>query len=452
MRILHLQKPAERRMAERLIRREPLSELKGPGNRSDLTRRVFGKLLTPEQAVERIVEDVRRKGDPALFAYCRKLDGFRADAGNLRVTRAEVRSALRRLDPGLLKALRTAVRNVRAFHMRERPARWFHDGPDVGMGQRWTPIDRAGLYVPGGLAAYPSSVVMNVIPAKEAGVRRVVVVTPVKRDGRVPDAVVAAAHLSGADLILKIGGAQAVAALAYGTKSVPQVDKIVGPGNLFVSLAKRRVFGTVGIDGFQGPSEVLILADGSVHASWAAADLLAQAEHDEMAMPLLVTTSAAYAREVSREVETQLELLDRRETAQDSIKSRGALLVAPDRARALEFANRYAAEHLEILCRDARSWLPGIRHAGALFVGPFSAEAFGDYTAGPNHVLPTGGTARYASGLSVFDFLKRTNVLEVKPRGVRSLGPDTVALATSEGLTAHAQSVLFRLRGAREKR
>jgi len=297
------------------------------------------------------------------------------------------------------------------------------------------------------LAAYPSSVVMNVIPAKEAGVERVVVVTPVKKDGRVPDAVVAAAHLSGADEILKVGGAQAVAALAYGTASVPKVDKIVGPGNLFVALAKRKVQSEVGTDGFPGPSEVLILADGSVSAAWAAADLLAQAEHDEMATPLLVTTSRAYAAEVAREVEVQLELLRRRDIARDSLLSRGAVVVVKDRRRMVEVANRFAPEHLEILCRDPRSWLPEIRHAGAVFVGPYSAEAMGDYTAGPNHVLPTQGTARHASGLSVYDFLKRTNILEVKAAGVRKLGADTVALAEAEGLTAHAQSVIFRMNG-----
>ncbi len=450
MRILHDNRPSDRKRVERLIRHESLVDLKGPGSRADLTRRVFGKALTPEKAVERIVDDVRLQGDRALFAYCRKLDGFAANAGNLRVTAPEARAALKRIPPNLLKALQTAIRNVRFFHMKEKPTRWFHDGPAVGMGQRWTPIESAGLYVPGGLAAYPSSVIMNVIPAKEAGVKRVVVVTPVKKDGRVPDAVVAAAHLSGADLILKVGGAQAVAALAYGTKSVPKVDKIVGPGNLFVALAKRRVLGAVGIDGFPGPSEVLVLADGSVPAAWAASDLLAQAEHDEMAMPLLVTTSAPYAREVAQEVETQLELLHRRDIARDSLLSRGAVIVVRDRKRAVEISNLFAPEHLEILCKTPYPWLPDLRHAGALFLGPYSAEAFGDYTAGPNHVLPTGGTARYASGLSVYDFLKRTNVLEVKSRGVKKLGPDTAALAEAEGLTAHAQSVLFRMRGILE--
>lgn len=452
MRILNYSKPADRRQVEKLLRHEPLQTLKGPGTRADLTRRVFGKPLTPVEAVDRIVEDVRRFGDRALFRYTRALDGFAANAKNVRVSQMEIAAALGRLDPSVRKALRLAIRNVGIFHRKEKPSPWFHSTARVGIGQRWIPVERAGLYVPGGLAAYPSSVVMNVIPAKIAGVKRVVVVTPVKKEGRVPDAVVAAAHLAGADEILKVGGAQAVAALAYGTASVPQVDKIVGPGNLFVALAKRKVLSEVGTDGFPGPSEVLILADGSVPAAWAAADLLAQAEHDEMAMPLLVTPSRAYAAEVAREVDGQLERLRRREIARGSLLTRGAVVIARSREEMIDLANRFAPEHLEVLCRNPRGWMPHLRNAGALFLGPFSAEAFGDYTAGPNHVLPTTGTARYASGLSVFDFLKRTNVLEVKAPGVRSLGPDTVALAEAEGLGGHAQSVRWRLEGAAKAR
>ncbi|HEY5039293.1 MAG TPA: histidinol dehydrogenase, partial [bacterium] len=318
-------------------------------------------------------------------------------------------------------------------------------GSQMALGQKWTPLDRVGLYVPGGLAAYPSSVIMNVIPAKVAGVKETILVTPVKKDGKVNPTVLAAAHLSGADTILKIGGAQAIAALAYGTKSVPMVDKITGPGNLFVALAKRRVFGQVGIEGFPGPSEVLILADGTVPASWAAADLLAQAEHDEMAMPLMATYNRPYAIETAKEVELQLEMLEREQIANDSLKSRGAIVLVKNRKAAQEFSNRFAPEHLEILAKDARNWLPDLHHAGAIFIGPNSAEAFGDYTAGTNHVLPTGGTARFSSGLSVFDFLKRTNMLEMKKAGVKALGKATVDLAEEEGLGAHAQSILFRM-------
>jgi histidinol dehydrogenase len=445
MRILNYSMSKDRRAIEKLVRRESLVALKGAGSRISLTRKVFGRALTPEQAVERIVEDVRKKGDGALFSYTRKLDGFAANAGNIRVTQAEIQRALNHLEYPLEAAIRLAIRNVRAFHTKEKPARWYHNGPQAALGQRWTPLDRVGLYVPGGLAAYPSSVVMNVIPAKVAGVKEIIVVTPVKKDGRVNPTVLAAAYFAGADTILKVGGAQAVAALAYGTKSVPAVDKITGPGNLFVALAKRRVFGQVGIDGFPGPSEVLILAEGTVPAAWAAADLLAQAEHDEMAMPLLATPSYKYAKEVALEVELQLEMLERRQIAADSVKSRGAVIVVRNRNEAVAFANRFAAEHLELLVKDAKSWLTDIRHAGAIFIGPLSAEAFGDYTAGTNHVLPTGGTARYSSGLSVFDFLKRTNMLEVKRGGLKTLGKPTVDFAEEEGLGAHAQSVLFRL-------
>ena len=445
MRILNYSHSKDRKLVEKLIRREPLLELKGVGSRASLTQKVFGRNLTPEQAVDRIVDDVRRKGDAALFSYCRKFDGFAANTKNIRVTKAEIQKALDHLEFPLEVAIRTAIRNVRAFHTKEKPSRWFHHGPQMSVGQRWTPLDRVGLYVPGGLASYPSSVIMNVIPAKVAGVKQVVVVTPVKKDGKVNPTVLAAAYFSGADVILKIGGAQAVAALAYGTKSVPGVDKITGPGNLFVALAKRKVFGQVGIDGFPGPSEVLILGDGTVPAAWAAADLLAQAEHDEMAMPLLATYSAKYAKEVAQEVELQLELLERRQIADDSIRSRGAVILVKNRKQAQEFSNRFAPEHLEILTQDASAWLPDLRHAGAIFIGPNTAEAFGDYTAGTNHVLPTGGTARYSSGLSVFDFLKRTNMLEMKRPGLKALGKATVDFANEEGLGAHAQSVMFRL-------
>ena len=445
MRILNFGKQQDRKAVEKLIRREPLMELKGSGSRASLTKKVFGRDLTPEQAVDLVVEDVRQKGDRALFSYCRKFDGFAATPKNIRVTKSEIQTALNQLEYPLEIAIKTAIRNVRTFHTKEKPSRWFHNGPQMSIGQRWTPIDRVGLYVPGGLASYPSSVIMNVIPAKVAGVKQVVVVTPVKKDGKVNPAVLAAAYFSGADVILKIGGAQAVAALAYGTISVPEVDKITGPGNLFVALAKRKVFGQVGIDGFPGPSEVLILADGTVPAAWAAADLLAQAEHDEMAMPLLATYNPAYAKEVAKEVELQLEMLERETIANDSLKSRGAIILVKNRKQAGEFSNRFAPEHLEILAKDARAWLPDLRHAGAIFIGPNTAEAFGDYTAGTNHVLPTGGTARYSSGLSVFDFLKRTNMLEMKKPGLKALGKPTVDFANEEGLGAHAQSVLFRL-------
>ncbi|SRR5665213_1031919 len=446
MRVLDYANPKDRVSIEKLIRREPLLSLRGAGSRASLTKKTFGKNLTPEQVVDRIVEDVRHKGDTALFAYTRKFDGFAINTKNIQVTRAEMKSAVKQLPSIIKTAIQIAIRNVRAFHTKEIPTNWFHDGSHVASGQRWMPVDRAGLYVPGGLAAYPSSVVMNVIPAKVAGVKEVVVVTPVKKDGKVNPVVLAAAAMAGADMILKIGGAQAIAALAYGTASVPEVDKITGPGNLFVALAKRKVFGKVGIDGFPGPSEVLILADGTVPASWAAADLLAQAEHDEMAMPLMATTSLKYAQQVAEEVKLQVRQLKRQSIAEDSVKSRGAIILVKNRKEAQDFSNRFAPEHLEILSKDAKKWLPELRHAGAIFIGPHTAEAFGDYTAGTNHVLPTNGTARFSSGLSVFEFLKRTNLLEIKKPGLKTLGKATVDFAEEEGLGAHAQSVRFRLK------
>ncbi|HET9869516.1 MAG TPA: histidinol dehydrogenase [bacterium] len=445
MRILNYSNPKDQKTVAKLMRREALVAIRGAGSRSALTRKVFGKALSPDQAVDQILKAVRDKGDAALFSYTRKLDGFAASKANVQVTPEEIRRALKGVPKLLLDSLKTAITQIRAFHEKERPRDWVEKSRDVNWWQHWTALDQVGVYVPGGLAVYPSSVLMNVIPARVAGVKRVVMATPVKKSGQVDPVILAAAHLAGVDKIFKIGGAQAVAALAYGTQTVPAVDKITGPGNLFVALAKRKVFGQVGIDGFAGPSEVLILSDGTVSPAWVAADILAQAEHDEMACCLLVTPSEKLAREVSKEVELQLELLSRRQVASDSLKSRGAVLLVKNRAQALEAANRFAAEHLEILAKDPNPWFQGIRHAGAVFVGPLSPVAFGDFTAGTNHILPTSGTARFASGLSVFDFMKRTNVLEVKEEGVRKLGRPTVFLAEQEGLTGHAQSVLFRM-------
>ncbi len=444
MRILCTAKVKDRKAIGKLLRREALVRLSGGGSRAAVTRTVFGRDLTPDQVVDRIVEDVRRRGDAALFAYTRKLDGFRVSASNIAVTPSEIRRALADIPAALGKDLRGAIRNVRAFHEREMPRDWFRRGKNTSWGQRWTPVDRVGLYVPGGLAAYPSSVIMNVVPARVAGVRDIVLVTPVKRDGKVNPVVLAAAALSGATRILKVGGAQAVAALAFGTRSVPAVDKITGPGNLFVALAKRKVFGTVGIDSIAGPSEVLILSDGTTPAAWAAADLLSQAEHDEMASCLLVTANANYAAAVADEVRAQLIHLDRRTTAAAALRTRGAILVAKGRKGMLDLCNLYAPEHLEIQCRNPGDWLKGVRHAGVAFLGPLTPVAFGDFTVGTNHVLPTGGTARFSSGLSVHDFLKRVNVAEVSAAGFKALKGPTVQMAFAEGLSAHAGSVLRR--------
>jgi len=445
MRILYTNKAKDRRAIGKLMRREALARLPGGGVRAATTRRVFGRELSPGQVVDVIASDVQRCGDAALFSYTRKLDGFRVNASNIRVKPSEIHEALRTLPQALKKALRTSIANVGAFHRREMPKDWMQRGRNVSWGQKWTPVDRVGLYIPGGLAAYPSSVVMNAVPANVAGVREIVAVTPVKRDGRVNPVVLAAAALAGVTTIFKVGGAQAVAALAYGTRSIPSVDKIMGPGNIFVALAKRRVFGTVGIDSIAGPSEILVLSDGSVSAAWAAADLLSQAEHEEMASCLLVTSDPRYALAVSREVEAQLIHLDRRVVASSSLSTRGAILVVRDRKEMLEVSNRFAPEHLEVQCRRPGEWLKGVRHAGVAFLGPLTPVAFGDFTAGTNHVLPTGGTARFSSGLSVHDFLKRVNVSEVTKKGVDALFTPTAQLAYAEGLTAHAESVLKRV-------
>ncbi len=445
MRILNYSSAKDQKAIGKLMRREALVSIQGAGSRSALTKKVFSKSLSPDQAVDHIIREVRHQGDTALFSYTRQFDGFAAKASNVQVTKAEIKQALKVVPKVLMDSLRVAIKQIRTFHEKEKPQDWVEKTKEVNWWQRWTALDQVGVYVPGGLAVYPSSVLMNVIPARVAGVKKVIMVTPVKKEGRVDSVILAAAHLAGVDKIFKIGGAQAVAALAYGTQTVPSVDKITGPGNLFVALAKRKVFGQVGIDGFAGPSEVLILADGTVSPAWVAADLLAQAEHDEMASCLLVTQSLKYAKEVSKEIELQIELLSRRQTASDSLKSRGAILLVKTKAQGLDAANRFAAEHLEILAKDPNPWFKGLKHAGAVFVGPLSPVAFGDFTAGTNHILPTSGTARFASGLSVYDFMKRTNVLEVKAEGVRKLGPPTVFLAEQEGLTGHAQSVLFRM-------
>lgn len=427
--------PVGRKVLERLEKREPLQDAAASGGREERRAR---------ERVARIVEDVRQRGDTALFSWARRLDGFLARASGVEVTPREKKEALRGLSKDLQRAMKLAARRIRAFHEAEKPRGWGKRRGGVFFGQKWTPIEKAGLYVPGGTAAYPSSVLMNAIPAKVAGVRELVMVTPVKKDGCISPVVLAAAEIAGVDRIFKVGGPHAVAALAFGTKTLPKVDKIVGPGNLYVALAKRLVQGEVGIDGFAGPSEVLILADGSTDAAFAAADLLAQAEHDPLAHAVLFTTRAEYGAKVVREVHFQLAFLERRAIAGKALKSRGAVVVFDDARRMLEWADRFAPEHLEILSRTPRKWEKHLHHAGAVFLGPYSAEVFGDYLAGPNHVLPTAGTARFASGLSVFDFLKRVNLLEVNREAAVKLARPAALFARSEGLTAHARSAVLR--------
>lgn len=396
-----------------------------------------------ESVVAEIIADVRENGDAALKNYAEKFDGARLET--LAVTPAEIEAAMAQVEAGFVRILEKAASNIRAFHSRQvRNGFIINDEPGVVIGQKVIPIDRAGIYVPGGTAAYPSTVLMDLIPAKIAGVREIIMTTPPRRDGSVNPAILAAAHVAGADRIFKSGGAQAIAALAYGTESVPRVDKIVGPGNAFVAEAKKQVFGAVSIDMIAGPSEILVIADGQTNPRWCAADLLAQAEHDTMASAVLITDSMALARAVQAEIERQLPELERSEIARAAIENNGKIIVADTLAKAVEIANAIAPEHLE-LCVDAPfDYLDGIRHAGSVFLGRHCPEALGDYFAGPNHTLPTSGTARFSSPLSVDDFVKKSQYIYYTRDALRKAAPDVAGFARQEGLTGHARSVLCR--------
>ena len=402
-----------------------------------------------EATVRAIVRDVKRRGDRALLAATKKFDRVRLSLDTLRVTDQELDAALAGLPKAERTALQTAAKRISAFHRKQRQSSWrYTDRLGVSLGQQITPLERVGVYVPGGKAAYPSSVLMNVIPAKVAGVEDIVVVSPPSADGeQAGSPVLAAARLAGADTVFRLGGAQAIAALAYGTQTVPRVDKIVGPGNIFVATAKRLVYGQVDIDSVAGPSEILVIADRTAPASYVAADMLSQAEHDEMAAPVCLTTSKRPATAVVEALKGQLATLSRRTIAAASLNRYGAVIVARDRAEVVRLANALAPEHLELLVKNPRSWLSDIRHAGAIFVGALSTEPFGDYMAGPNHILPTGGTARFSSPLGVYDFLKRTSIIEASAPALRALGPHIMRLAAMEGLEAHGRAVAQRLKG-----
>lgn len=401
-----------------------------------------------EAAVRAILRDVQRHGDRALIRLTGKFDGVTLTPAALPVSRAERRHALAALPAATRRALETAARRIRAFHRKQRQPSWtFRDGLGVTLGQKIAPLARVGVYVPGGTATYPSSVLMNVIPAKVAGVQEVCVVSPPSPQGDNP-ALLAAAELAGADVVFRVGGAQAVAALAYGTQTIPRVDKIVGPGNVYVATAKRLVFGRVDIDMIAGPSEVLVIADRTADPDYVASDLLSQAEHDRLAAALCLTTSQRVAQAVVRALGEQLARLSRRAIAAAALRRFGAVIVARSRAEVVRLANAIAPEHLELAVKNPRAWLDDIHNAGAVFLGHLSTEPFGDYLAGPNHVLPTGGTARFSSPLGVYDFLKRTSVIEAGPRAIAKLGPDVVRLAEMEGLEAHARAVQYRMNGA----
>ena len=397
-----------------------------------------------EAVVTDIIAQVRAKGDEALYAYCEKFDGVKLNA--LQVTQEEMDEAFSLVEPRFIEVLEKAAENIRAFHAcQKREGFTLKKENGVMVGQKIIPVDRAGLYVPGGTASYPSTVLMDAIPAKLAGVRDVVMVTPPGKDGKIKPVILAAAKIAGVDRIFKVGGAQAIAALAYGTESIPKVDKIVGPGNAFVAEAKKQVFGTVSIDMIAGPSEILVVADATAQPAYVAADLLSQAEHDKMASAVLVTDSAALAEAVQAELEKQIPLLERSEIARVSIDTNGKIIVADTLSAAIEIANEIAPEHLELCVDNPFDYLDSIRHAGSVFMGKYCPEALGDYFAGPNHTLPTSGTARFSSPLSVDDFIKKTQFIYYSEEALAEVAEDVAYFARQEGLTAHAKSAVIRL-------
>ncbi|MDH0183395.1 histidinol dehydrogenase [Stutzerimonas stutzeri] len=394
-----------------------------------------------------IIKAVRERGDAAVVELTQRFDALEvASMADLILPRARLEQALERITPEQREALEIAAERVRSYHERQKQDSWTYTEADgTVLGQKVTPLDRAGLYVPGGKASYPSSVLMNAIPAKVAGVPEVVMVVPTPR-GEVNELVLAAACIAGVDRVFTIGGAQAVAALAYGTESVPPVDKIVGPGNIYVATAKRHVFGKVGIDMIAGPSEILVVCDGQTDPDWIALDLFSQAEHDEDAQSILVSPDAAFLDRVAESIARLLPTLERADIARTSIEGRGALIQVADMEQAIEVANRIAPEHLELSVAEPEQWLPQIRHAGAIFMGRYTAEALGDYCAGPNHVLPTSGTARFSSPLGVYDFQKRSSIINCSAEGASTLGKVASVLARGESLTAHARSAEYRIK------
>ncbi|MEA3332981.1 MAG: histidinol dehydrogenase [Pseudomonadota bacterium] len=400
--------------------------------------------MAADSVVAEILERVRKEGDTALFDYTKRFDGLDLAAVGVEVQKAEIDAAFDLLSAAQLKDIELAIERITAYHQRQLKQSWFDDHePGVLLGQKITPLSRVGIYVPGGKASYPSSVLMNAIPAQVAGVKEIVMVSPAAQ-GYNP-AVLVSARLCGVKRIFRVGGAQAVAALAYGTTSIPAVDKIVGPGNIYVALAKRRVFGRVGIDMVAGPSEIMVVADESANPVFVAADLLSQAEHDELAVVVLVTPSQTLSDAVEAELEKQLAILQRREIAQRSLQNQGALITTTNLDQALELANQFAAEHLELAVADPLLALSSIHNAGAVFLGHSTPEALGDYLAGPNHVLPTAGTARFSSPLGVDDFLKKSSVLSFSPAALKRYGQPLMALAEMEGLEAHGRAVSLRL-------
>ena len=430
MRIQRLTKDAKENLLEDLLKRSPNN---------------YGQY---EQGVQEILAHVKAEKDQAVFEYTKKFDHAEITADNIKVTEEEIEEAYKEVDPKLVEIIRKVLRNIRTYHEKQRQYSWFDSKPDgTILGQKVTPLHRVGVYVPGGKAVYPSSVLMNIVPAKVAGVDEIVMVTPPGKDGKVTPNTLVAAHEAGADVIYKVGGAQAIAALAYGTGSIPKVDKIVGPGNIYVALAKKAVYGYVSIDAIAGPSEILVIADETANPRFVAADLLSQAEHDELASAILVTTSEELARKVSDEVDGFLKELSRSEIIRKSLDNYGYILVADTMDDVIDIANEIASEHLEIQTKNPYDVMTKIRNAGAIFIGEYASEPLGDYFAGPNHVLPTNGTAKFFSPLSVDDFIKKSSIIGYSEEALRGIHKDIEAFAEAEQLTAHANSIKVRFEG-----
>ena len=427
MRIVTLDSDSKKNILENLLKRSPNQ---------------YGEY---EARVAAIIEDVRNRKNEAVFEFTKRFDGCQLDASNIRVTKEEIEEAYDKIDVELLQVIRKAIENIRDFHNKQKQYSWFDSKPNgTILGQKVTPIEAVGVYVPGGTAAYPSSVLMNVIPAKVAGVNKIVMTTPPNKEGKVYEGTLVAANEAGVDEIYKVGGAQAIAALSFGTESIPKVDKVVGPGNIYVALAKKAVYGHVSIDSIAGPSEILVLADETANPRYVAADLLSQAEHDELASAILITTSRELADHVEREIEGFLETLSRKSILQKSLDNYGYILVAKSLEEAIDVTNEIASEHLEIVTKDPFMVMTKIKNAGAIFLGEYSSEPLGDYFAGPNHILPTNGTAKFFSPLSVDDFVKKSSIISYSREALEPVHKDIIQFAMSEGLTAHANSIAVR--------
>ena len=432
MKILKLDNNSKKNLLEDLLKRSPNN---------------YGQYAG---VVDEVLNNVKNNGDKALFEYTKKFDKATITSENIRVTQEEIEEAYTLVDENLVRVIRKALVNIKEYHEKQKQYSWFDSKPDgTILGQKVTPIERAGVYVPGGKAVYPSSVLMNVIPAKVAGVSQIVMTTPPNSEGKVNPNTLVAANEAGVDVIYKAGGAQAIAALAYGTESIKKVDKIVGPGNIYVALAKKAVYGHVSIDSIAGPSEILVIADETANPRYVAADLLSQAEHDELASAILVTTSSELAKKVNEEVEGFLKVLDRREIIQKSLDNYGYILLADTIDDAVDIANEIASEHLEIVTKDPFNTMTKIKNAGAIFLGEYSSEPLGDYFAGPNHILPTNGTAKFFSALSVDDFVKKSSIISYSREALEDIHTDIEQFAKAEKLTAHANTKSVRFEDAK---